>query len=130
MAGGRIVIPTGIRRGPVVPAYFHPAIAPAAWQVLAGAAGAVRLVVVNVASGPGHQPDQAYVDLDVPGWVHDRPAHQLFQLVYDCPPTSAATIARLAVERNVGSLYRTEGSGTNPWDALPGDYPGTRPATN
>jgi len=37
----------------VVPAYFHPAVSPQQWQWLAGHASRVRLVILNVASGPG-----------------------------------------------------------------------------
>jgi len=219
----------GDRLGPVVPAYFHPAIAPGQWRTLAGAADSLRLVVLNVASGPGHQPDQAYVevvdrlldagapvagyvdtdyghrpaadvlaeivryrewyrvssvfldrtasgieyiphyralaassrragtelvafnhgthpvrdyaeladllgtfegpfrgyaDLDVPSWVHAFPADRFFHLVYDSPPALTATIARLAAERNVGCVYRTEAAGANPWNTLPADFPG------
>jgi Spherulation-specific family 4 len=218
----------GNRLGPVVPAYFHPAIAPREWRILAAAAASTCLVVVNAASGPGDRPDPGYVEvidrlrdagapiagyvdtdygrrpladalaeiaryqewypvssvffdrvssgiehlpyyrtlaadsrragmelvafnhgthpvrdyaehadllgtfegpfstfveLDVPSWVHDFPADRFFQLVYDSPPTLAATIARLAVERNVGSIYRTEGTGANPWSILPADFP-------
>lgn len=223
---------TAIRSGPVVPAYFHPATAPAGWRALARAARSVRLVVVNAASGPGHERDpaygfavdrlldagtpiagyidtdygrrpasdaladviryrawygvssvffdrvssgveripyyrslagdardagarlvafnhgtypardytehadllgtfegpvRAYADVDVPSWVHDLPATRFFHLIYDCPPCYAETVARLAAQRNVGSLYRTHRTGPNPWDTLPGDFPGVRP---
>lgn len=216
------------RLGPVVPAYFHPAIAPAEWSVLADAAESVRLVVVNVASGPGCQPDPAYAEatdrlrragapvagyvdtnygrraamdvltdiaryrdwygvssvfldrvasgiehvahygtlaansrlagmevvafnhgahpvwdyaehadllgtfegpfrafanLDVPRWVHDFPPGRFFHLLYDSPPTLVRTIARLASERNVGCVYRTEAVGVNPWGGLPIGFP-------
>lgn len=37
----------------VVPAYFHPALCPDRWQWLADHAPRVRLVILNVASGPG-----------------------------------------------------------------------------
>ena len=47
----------------VVPAYFHPAVAPHDWAALAALAGRVRLVVLNVASGPGEQRDPAFVDV-------------------------------------------------------------------
>jgi hypothetical protein len=225
----------GNRSGPVVPAYFHPAIAPEAWLTLAGAVDLVCLVVVNVASGPGDRPDRAYaevidrlvdagapvagyvdtdygrrpladalaeiaryrewyrvssvffdrvssgiehvpyyrtlaadsrragvvlvafnhgtypvrdyaedadllgvfegpfssfVELDVPSWVHDFPADRFFQLVNDTPHTLAGTITRLAAERNVGSSYRTETAGTNPWDTLPANFPHAELSTN
>jgi Spherulation-specific family 4 len=41
----------------IVPAYFHPAVAPGDWAALARAAGQLRLVVLNPASGPGDRPD-------------------------------------------------------------------------
>jgi len=226
---------TGDRLGPVVPAYFHPAIAPGQWRTLAGAAESLCLVVVNAASGPGDRPDPAYtevidrlldagapvagyvdtdygrrapadvlaeiaryrawyrvfsvffdrvssgiervphyrmlaahsrragveliafnhgthpvreyagyadllgtfegpfsafVELDVPSWVHDFPADRFFQLVYDSPPGLAGAIARLAAERNVGSVYRIETAGANPWRTLPAGFPSSQPATN
>jgi Spherulation-specific family 4 len=40
-----------------VPAYFHPAIAPADWRALASASAAAPIIVLNVASGPGRAPD-------------------------------------------------------------------------
>ena len=65
---------------PVVPAYFHPAVAPGDWAALAAAD--VRLVVLNVADGPGVRPDPAFTGVlaplrDVAGYVDtdsgDRP---------------------------------------------------------
>ena len=41
----------------IVPAYFHPASHPAEWAWLAGQAEQVRLVVLNLANGPGPSPD-------------------------------------------------------------------------
>jgi len=216
------------RLGPVVPAYFHPAIQPMDWLTLGGAAGAVRLVVLNMASGPGRQRDHTYADtidrlldagapiagyvdtdyghrpsadllseiaryrdwyrvssvfldrvpsgiehvpryralaaacrragmdlvafnhgthpvwdyaehadllgtfegpfrsfaeLDVPSWVHDFPPGRFFHLLYDCPPTLVRTVGRLATERNVGCVYRTEATGANPWRGLPTGFP-------
>ena len=43
----------------IVPAYFHPASHPQEWAWLAGRAAQVRLVVLNLADGPGAQPDAA-----------------------------------------------------------------------
>jgi hypothetical protein len=55
----------------VVPAYFHPAVAPDDWAALAALAGRVRMVVLNVADGPGERSDPAFTPvLDVlPGGV-------------------------------------------------------------
>jgi Spherulation-specific family 4 len=41
----------------VVPAYFHPAVYPDQWEWLAGHAPQVRLVILNVANGPGTAPE-------------------------------------------------------------------------
>src|SRR5262245_375390 len=62
----------------VVPAYFHPAADPTGWARLARDAARVRLVVVNVADGPGARPTRSYMELmarlhqstvDVAGYV-------------------------------------------------------------
>lgn len=45
----------------VVPAYFHPAVRPDHWQWLAEHAPAVRLVILNVASGPGTGPQEPFL---------------------------------------------------------------------
>jgi len=44
----------------VVPAYFHPAAAPKAWQQLVRLASRLRLVIVNVHNGPGEEIDPGY----------------------------------------------------------------------
>ncbi len=43
----------------IVPAYFHPASRPGEWEWLAERAEQVRLVVLNLADGPGTWPDAA-----------------------------------------------------------------------
>ena len=45
----------------VVPAYFHPAVRATDWQRLAARAQQVRLVVLNIASGAGERPDNAFL---------------------------------------------------------------------
>ena len=44
----------------VVPAYFHPAVHPGQWEWLAEHAPQVRLVILNVASGPGTGPEAPF----------------------------------------------------------------------
>jgi hypothetical protein len=44
----------------VVPAYFRPELRPDDWELLAKHAPQVRLVTLNVANGPGTQPDLAF----------------------------------------------------------------------
>jgi len=45
----------------IVPAYFHPATHPDEWAWLAERAAQVRLIVLNLASGPGEQPDAVLI---------------------------------------------------------------------
>jgi hypothetical protein len=47
----------------VVPAYFHPAIHPDQWEWLAQHAAQVRLVVLNVANGPGAAPEAPFKEV-------------------------------------------------------------------
>jgi len=44
----------------LVPAYFHPSTHPNEWAWLAERAAQVRLIVLNLASGPGTEPDAAF----------------------------------------------------------------------
>jgi len=44
----------------VVPAYFRPDVRPDDWDLLASHAQQVRLVILNLANGPGSGPDPAY----------------------------------------------------------------------
>jgi hypothetical protein len=44
----------------IVPAYFHPAVCPHEWEMLAERADHVRLIVLNTDSGPGAEPDPAF----------------------------------------------------------------------
>ncbi|MCP2165532.1 spherulation-specific family 4 protein [Goodfellowiella coeruleoviolacea] len=52
-----------VHNGLIVPAYFHPALAGEDWALLAVPTGLVRLVVLNIANGPGHRPDPAFLPL-------------------------------------------------------------------
>ena len=45
----------------VVPAYFHPAVHPRQWQWLAEHAPRIRLVILNIASGPGTRPQDVFL---------------------------------------------------------------------
>jgi hypothetical protein len=45
----------------VVPAYFHPATHPREWEWLARHSARIRLVILNLANGPGDRPDEAYL---------------------------------------------------------------------
>lgn len=68
-------------------------------------------------------PWPAFLAQDVPSWVHDYPAGRFFNLMYDTPPALAAEMHRIALERNIGAMYRTERGAPNPWAALPSNFP-------
>jgi hypothetical protein len=55
-AAGR---PELVRPQLLVPAYFHPSLYPAEWAWLAERAAEIRMIVLNLASGPGSEPDAA-----------------------------------------------------------------------
>lgn len=74
----------------VVPAYFHPAVHPDQWRWLAEHAARVRMVILNVASGPGSGPQAPFgqavgwlreAGIRVIGYVHtgygSRPAQEV-----------------------------------------------------
>ena len=44
----------------IVPAYFHPAVLPHEWEMLIERAANVRLILLNLDSGPGTEPDAAF----------------------------------------------------------------------
>ena len=107
----------------VVPAYFHPAVAPHDWAALAALAGRVRLVVLNVASGPGEQRDPAFTDVlamlhrggvDVAGYVDTdygrRPGDAVESDLarYRCwyPQARAVFFDRVASSRRPGRALR------------------------
>ena len=49
-----------VTRQLLVPAYFHPDVRPQDWTLLADRAAHIRLIVLNLASGPGTEPDAAF----------------------------------------------------------------------
>jgi hypothetical protein len=74
----------------IVPAYFHPATHPREWTWLADRATRVAMIVLNLASGPGAEPDPAFfpvrdrlrsAGVTVAGYVDtnyaQRPAHEI-----------------------------------------------------
>ena len=68
-------------------------------------------------------PLPAFLDLDVPRWVHDRPADWFYHLLLQYTGDVAGRSRHWPAERNVGSLYRTERTRPNPWAGLPVDFP-------
>ena len=74
----------------LVPAYFHPAVHPELWAAMAANPDKVRIVILNVASGPGRRRETARVaavdallaaGIDVVGYVDTdhgrRPRHEV-----------------------------------------------------
>jgi hypothetical protein len=46
----------------IIPAYFHPTIRADDWALMAENAPSVRLMIMNVANGPGETPDLVWID--------------------------------------------------------------------
>jgi spherulation-specific family 4 protein len=142
MDGSELVMPRLI-----VPAYFHPASRPAEWAWLAGQAAQVRLVVLNLANGPGTAPDAAVrpaVDrlhaagVPVAGYVDtnygQRPAgealadlgryldwYQVTGVFFDRAPTGAEHVGHYAGladgARRLGARVVALNHGTHPVEA-------------
>lgn len=101
--------------------------------VLAARTAGASFVVLN----PGVHPHPGYVDLadltvtfegpwaayrnlDVPAWVHERPARRFCHLIHSVPPDASDRVLDLAFRRNAGTAFVTDGRGVNPWDRYPG----------
>jgi spherulation-specific family 4 protein len=86
---------------------------------------------------PGVYPDRSYMSLGgvvmvfegtyaqywaaaVPGWARDYPASRFAHTVYATSAADLDSALRLARDRNAGHVYVTDGTGANPYDALPG----------
>jgi Spherulation-specific family 4 len=61
-----------------------------------------------------------YLSLQVPGWADRYPAAKFAHTIYDTPGSSLSQVLDLAASRNAGHVYVTDGSGSNPYDGLPG----------
>jgi len=62
-----------------------------------------------------------YRDIVVPGWARGFPADRFASTIYGASSSSQANDAiRLSRSRNVGYIYVTNLTGSNPYDALPG----------
>lgn len=85
---------------------------------------------------PGSYPDQRYMSIgdvvmvfegtyaqyrtaSVPGWARTYPAPRFAHTIYDTPQADFANVLRLAADRNAGHVYVTDGTGANPYQALP-----------
>jgi hypothetical protein len=86
---------------------------------------------------PGVYPDQRYMSIGnvvmvfegtyaqyqadvVPGWARKYPAARFAHTVYATSQADLANALRLAAGRNAGHVYVTDGTGANPYQALPG----------
>jgi hypothetical protein len=86
---------------------------------------------------PGDYPDRAYMSLGgvemvfegtyaqyqkaaVPAWTRAYPASRFAHTIYAASAADLQQALRLAHDRNAGHVYVTDGTGTNPYQALPG----------
>jgi hypothetical protein len=100
--------------------------------VLAVRAAGARFVALN----PGTHPHPGYIDLAnltvtfegtwfdyrglaLPGWVRDYPSGRFCHLVHSVPQEAFTAALQLASQRNVRSVFLTDGCGDNPWDRFP-----------
>jgi hypothetical protein len=85
---------------------------------------------------PGQYPDQTYMSigdvvmvfegtygqylgLQVPSWVGSYPVSRFAHTVYATPGSGLSRVFKLASSRRAGHVYVTDGTGSNPYDALP-----------
>lgn len=61
-----------------------------------------------------------YVSLSVPGWADRYPASRFAHTIYATPGSDLSRILQLATSRRAGHVYVTDGTGSNPYDGLPG----------
>ena len=61
-----------------------------------------------------------YLSLSVPGWADRYPASRFAHTIYATPGSALSRILKLATGRRAGHVYVTDGTGSNPYDGLPG----------
>jgi hypothetical protein len=61
-----------------------------------------------------------YLSLSVPGWADRYAASRFAHTIYATPGSGLSRILKLATSRRAGHVYVTDGSGSNPYDGLPG----------
>jgi hypothetical protein len=61
-----------------------------------------------------------YLSLSVPGWADRYPASRFAHTIYATPGSDLSRILKLATSRRAGHVYVTDGTGSNPYDGLPG----------
>ncbi len=67
-------------------------------------------------------PWPAYQRLHMPRWTQRWAPEKFYHVVHSVPVDKLADARQLAVSRRAASVYITERSGPNPYDALPADY--------
>jgi len=60
-----------------------------------------------------------YAALRIPDWMHRYPSSRFCHLVHSLPHGCFADGLDLAAKRHVGSVFLTDGRGSNPWDHVP-----------
>ena len=71
--------------------------------------------VVMVFEGPY----SSFVHSPVPSWARHYPAGMFANVIYHAPGSELASTLRLVRSRNVGHVYVTDRSGSNPYGSLP-----------
>jgi hypothetical protein len=71
--------------------------------------------VVMVFEGPY----SSYVNSPVPSWARHYPAARFANVIYRAPGSKLASTLSLAKSRDVGHIYVTDGTGSNPYGSLP-----------
>lgn len=61
-----------------------------------------------------------YLSLSVPGWADRYPPSRFAHTIYAVPGSDLSRILKLATSRRAGHVYVTDGTGSNPYDGLPG----------
>ena len=100
--------------------------------VVAARTAGAPFVVLNAGAEPHHGyidlanvtvtfegPWAEYVNLRIPDWVHRYPSSRFCHLVHSLPRGRFADGLDLAAKQHVGSVFLTDGRGSNPWDRLP-----------
>ncbi len=64
-------------------------------------------------------PYSAYHEIDVPSWAFDYSPDRFANTVYATSPSQVTSALSLSRSRNAGYVYVTDGTGGNPYSALP-----------
>ena len=91
------------------------------WRTaLIGVAYAATLILFVLANKLTTSANAIFLQYTAPAYVAARPAFDFATIVYNCPSTSAMSMAvALAKTRNFGYIYVTDDKGVNPYDRIP-----------